>query len=121
MGETQTKGQQAENFACEYLRKQGLRLVCKNFHCRYGEVDLIMQHGDTMVFVEVRSRKTAGLVDGQSSIDWRKQQKLQRSAEYYIQQKNIPASVPARIDVIALARSDDKSYKIDWIQNAIEG
>jgi len=118
---TQKTGQQGEALACDYLIEQGLRLISKNYHCRYGEIDLIMQQDQTIVFIEVRSRKSTNLVDAATSINWSKQQKLQRSAEDYLQKKNIHASIPARFDVIAISHSQNETTKIDWIQNAIDG
>ncbi|MGD8936565.1 MAG: YraN family protein, partial [Thiogranum sp.] len=47
-------GDSAEQLACRYLQTQGLKLLQRNFYCRGGEIDLVMQHGDSLVFVEVR-------------------------------------------------------------------
>ena len=44
----------AENLAASYLIEQGLKLLVKNYHCRFGEIDLIMQDKNTLVFIEVR-------------------------------------------------------------------
>jgi len=118
---TQKAGQQAETLACEYLCNQGLTLIKKNYHCRYGEIDLIMQQEQTIVFVEVRSRKSNSLVDAASSVNWSKQQKLQRTAENYLQKEMIHSSIPARFDVIAVTRHQRKPTQIDWIKNAFDG
>ncbi len=118
MGYTQRTGQQAEKMACEFLSDKGLTLITKNYHCRYGEIDLIMQQDQTIVFVEVRARKSNNLVDSASSVNWSKQQKLQRSAEYYLQTNNIHASIPARFDVVAIVQNQNQLSDIDWIQNA---
>ena len=121
MGYTQKTGHQAEAMACQFLSDKGLKLITKNYHCRYGEIDLIMQQEQTIVFVEVRSRKSNNLVDSASSVNWSKQQKLQRSAENYLQQNKIHASIPARFDVIAVTHNQNQQTKIDWIQNAFDG
>ena len=121
MGYTQEAGQQAETLACDYLCEQGLSLIIKNYHCRYGEIDLIMRQEQTIVFVEVRSRKANSLVDSASSVNWSKQQKLQRSAENYLQKEKIHSSIPARFDVIAVTYHQNKPAQIDWIQNAFDG
>ncbi|WP_292746923.1 YraN family protein, partial [Methylophaga sp. UBA3191] len=57
MAEHLQSGKQAEQLACNYLEKQGLKLVQRNFYCRRGEIDLIMQDGQTLVFIEVRYRR----------------------------------------------------------------
>ncbi|MGD8925887.1 MAG: YraN family protein [Thioalkalispiraceae bacterium] len=121
MGYTQQQGQFAEQLACNFLKQQGLSVLNKNYHCRYGEIDLIMKQDSTIVFVEVRYRKANSLVDSVASIDFSKQQKLYRSAENYLQRNNIPDSVPARFDVIAVTQQADSTPEINWIQNAIEG
>jgi putative endonuclease len=53
-------GDNAERLACQYLQRHGLKLLGRNFRCRGGEIDLIMQHGDSLVFVEVRYRRRTG-------------------------------------------------------------
>ena len=119
MGYTQRTGNDAELRACQYLTQQGLKLIARNFHCRYGEIDLIMRHQQTIVFVEVRYRKADSLVDGAESISSVKQTRLLKSACYYLQQNKITDAVPARIDVVAVT-SHGSTHQFDWIQNAIE-
>jgi len=121
VGYTQEKGQFAEKLACQYLKQQGLSFINKNYHCRYGEIDLIMKQDSTIVFVEVRYRKANSQVDSITSIDTRKQQKLYRSAENYLQSNNIHDSIPARFDVVGITQTNDSDPEINWIQNAIEG
>ena len=110
---TRQIGARAEDIACHYLQQQGLQLLCKNFNCKMGEVDLIMQHGKYLVFVEVRLRKNPYYGDGLMSITRTKQRRLARTALYYLQQQRKLNSA-CRFDVVALA----EAQKIDWIQNA---
>ena len=119
MGYTQRTGNEAEARACQYLTEQGLKLVTRNFHCRYGEIDLIMREQQTIVFVEVRFRKANSLVDGAQSISPAKQARLVKSASYYLQQHKFSDAIPARIDVIAVTQ-DENTHQFNWIQNAIE-
>lgn len=119
MGYTQTTGKQAEDLACQYLHQQGLHLIERNFTTRFGEIDLIMRDQDTTVFVEVRFRKQNDLVDPLSSIDQRKQHKLIRTAQSYLQRHNDAALSPARFDVIAITE-DRSQATIQWIKNAFE-
>lgn len=120
MGYTQQAGNFAEDLACDFLKQKGLQLIERNYRCRFGEIDLVMKQEQTLVFIEVRSRQKNNQVDAITSIDLFKQQKLIRSAEYYLQQHKFACSIPARFDVIAVTRTD-KQNKIDWLQNAIEG
>ena len=55
------KGDQAENLALDYLKQAGLKLIERNYRCRLGEIDLVMQDGDDLVFIEVRYRNTEKL------------------------------------------------------------
>ena len=78
-------GQKAENLALRYLQSKGLSLIEKNFSCRYGEIDLVMLHKKVVVFVEVRYRKNTQFGTGAETVDYRKQQKLLNTAQYYLQ------------------------------------
>lgn len=119
MGYTQRKGNAAEQQACEFLQQQGLKLLERNYRCRFGEIDLILRQQHTIVFVEVRYRKANSLVDGAQSINASKQMKLIRSANCYLQQYGLSDTTPARIDVVAVTENN-RQYQFDWIKNAIE-
>jgi len=112
-------GKQAERYAERYLKRQGLKLVERNFHCRGGEIDLIMQDGKGLVFVEVRFRKTQHYGGALASVDWHKQQRLLRAAQYYLQ-RLAPKEPPCRFDVVAVAPGSGNELSVDWIKNAIE-
>jgi len=114
-----TKGKVCEQIACDHLKKNGLKLIDKNFHSRYGEIDLIMQHQETLVFIEVRYRKNQNYGGASASVTPAKQLKLQKTALYYMQQKG--REFNARFDVIAMTGDVDgkeKKLNIDWIKNA---
>jgi putative endonuclease len=112
-------GKQAEQLACHHLEQQGLRLLTTNYRSRYGEIDLIMRDRDTIVFVEVRSRKQGNLVDSLASIDRHKQRKLIRTAQFYLLVNPTLAKQPARFDVIAITQQTDVA-QIDWIKDAFQ-
>jgi len=109
------KGQQAECAACDYLLAQGLTLVEKNYRCRRGEIDLVMRHRDTLVFVEVRYRKNHDFGGASESITRKKQEKIQTTALHYLQK--LKPDINARFDVIAITGSG-KQQQFEWIQNA---
>ncbi|ALP52319.1 hypothetical protein Tel_03700 [Candidatus Tenderia electrophaga] len=115
----QTAGTHAEAQACAYLADQGLSLVERNYRCRQGEIDLIMQHGNTTVFVEVRYRRNSGFGSGAETVDRRKQQKLINAAAHYLQRQPRRAQQPARFDVISM-RPAPKALHIEWIQDAFQ-
>ncbi len=111
------KGREEEERACRYLLTQGLQPRERNYRCRYGEIDLIMDDGAALVFVEVRYRANRRFAGGAESVDRRKQAKLVAAAQYYLQAHRELARRPARFDVIALAPGDELSG-IEWIKNA---
>ena len=113
------KGKAAENIACSYLKQNGLKLIDKNFYSRYGEVDLIMQDQDTLVFIEVRYRKNLDYGGALESVTPAKQKKIQTTALYYMQKKG--SEYNSRFDVVALTGNDinnQNKLSIEWIQNA---
>lgn len=119
MSVTQTLGQQAEQSAERFLLQQGMQLITRNFQCRLGEIDLIMQDRDFLVFVEVRYRHSSHYGSGAETVTWFKQKKIIRTAKYYLQQQQLLEKMPCRFDVVTLA-SAAKEHDIAWIKSAFE-
>lgn len=113
------QGRTAEAQACLYLQQQGLVLLERNYRCRLGEIDLIMTHGDSTVFVEVRYRRSNRYGSGAESVNSRKQQKLIAAAQSYLQLHRPLANKPARFDVVSM-HQEKQSTHIDWIQDAFQ-
>lgn len=109
-------GNQAEKLAQQFLKKQGLKTLHNNFHCRYGEIDIVMQDQDYLVFVEVRHRKSANFGGALESVDKHKQRKLRNTAEHYLI-KHKKNDTPCRFDILCV-NGDLNKPEIDWIQNA---
>lgn len=118
-GKPPVRGAEAEELACRHLQQQGLYLVERNYRCQRGEIDLIMRDGASMVFVEVRYRRSTRFGSGAESIDRRKQAKLAAAALHYLQSHRDAAKCPARFDVVSIT-SNGNRYEIDWIRNAFE-
>ncbi len=112
-------GRQAEEQACNFLLRRGLTLVERNYRCRLGELDLVMRHADTTVFVEVRYRGGTALVSATASVDRHKQARLIAAAQHYLQQHPAAARGPCRFDVIAVAPTAGEN-RVEWITNAFE-
>ncbi|WP_314253136.1 YraN family protein [Eikenella halliae] len=93
-------GQAAEDTAAGYLKKQGCRILARNWHCRYGEIDIIAEQGGVYLFVEVRQRRSQSFGGAAASITPVKLAKLSRSAETWLQQ-NAP-NQPCRIDAVLI-------------------
>jgi putative endonuclease len=107
------RGEQAEQLAADFLVRQGLSLLARNYRCRFGEIDLIAQDGDTRVFVEVRLRSRGDFGGAAASIDSHKQRKLILAAQHYLaQQPHLP---PCRFDAVLMR---DAGESVEWIKNA---
>ncbi len=108
------KGSDAEQIAVSYLQSQHLILVAQNYRCRFGEIDLIMREGTTLVFIEVRMRAHEMYGGAAASITSSKQTKLLRTARHYLAELN--SDPPCRFDALLLTGADGQ--KIEWIKNA---
>jgi len=113
----QQLGKQAELNACQFLQAKGLRLLQQNYHCYYGEIDLIMQDQDDIVFVEVRSRSRSDYGSALESIGQTKIKKLIKAATHFLQKKNWLYQVSSRFDVIAI-QTTGGNVQLEWIKNA---
>jgi putative endonuclease len=97
---TSSLGKLAEDRALVYLQQQGLVCVTRNYACRYGEIDLVMNDGPLLVFVEVRMRKNSNYGGAAASVDAAKQRRLWRTAEHYLMRyRTLPA---CRFDLVAI-------------------
>lgn len=103
---SQLIGAQAEQTALEFLTARGLHLVKRNFRCKSGEIDLIMTQTDlnqtTLVFVEVRYRKSAAFGGALASVTASKRHRISRAAQHFLQQNRVYRRLPCRFDVVAL-------------------
>ena len=112
-------GKAAEERACAYLNTQGLQLLTRNYHCRRGEIDLVMRHGQYLVFIEVRYRRSARFGSAAESVDGRKQGRLLAAAQHYLQQHRVQTQ-PCRFDVVAITADRGDNSAIQWIQDAFQ-
>ena len=116
------KGSAYEKLASRYLQKQGLKILQENYHSRYGEIDLIMQQRDTIVFVEVRHRANNRHGGALESVDRRKQRKIVKTAMMYVHEKQL-WDYNLRFDVIAVYKQTGGLFSkpaFDWISSAFE-
>ena len=108
-------GLEAEKIAATFLVNHGLKLVARNYHCRYGEIDLVMKDAKTLVFIEVRLRSNSQFGSAGASITAQKQQKLILTAQHYLQNHG---DCHCRFDAILMDKAD--SNHIEWVRNAFE-
>ena len=111
-------GADKEAFVCEWLEKNGYRILERNFRCRIGEIDIVAREGGYLVFIEVkyRSHNVNGLPE--EAVDWRKQRVISRVALYYLRRFGYGESTPVRFDVVALFGEQD--FSVSLYQNAFE-
>lgn len=86
----------------------------KNYRCKTGEIDLIMQQGETLVFIEVRLRSHRQFANAAESVTFAKQRKIIKTAQFYLQQHQLTDKINCRFDVIAFGEDTVP----EWIKNA---
>jgi putative endonuclease len=105
-------GDEGEQQALLHLQQAGLSLILRNFLCKGGEIDLIMQDGASLVFVEVRKRGSAQFGGALASVTPAKQKRMVHAAQVYLQ--TIRVTPACRFDVVAIQEG-----KIEWLKNVI--
>lgn len=120
--ERQASGSQAEALAESFLQRQGLQTVVRNYHCRGGEIDLVMldpdrPEGNVLVFVEVRYRPPDAMVSAIETVDRNKQRKLIQAARHFLMTRTEFQEHPCRFDVIGVECLEDDPH---WISDAFE-
>jgi putative endonuclease len=112
-------GDHAEGVAARYLTTRGVQVLERNVYNRGGEIDLIGQDNDTLVFFEVRYRGAGSLSGAAESVTPTKQKRLIKAVQFYLHRNGLWDS-SCRIDVVAIAPGERKKYRIQWIKNAIQ-
>lgn len=107
-----------EKKACHWLEQQGLTSLELNYRCKTGEIDIIMLDRQQLVFVEVRYRKSKIFGDGLESVDWRKQQKLQKAAAHFLMVRPRFNHLPCRFDVLAVSPGSESNLDWNWVKDA---
>jgi putative endonuclease len=111
-------GETGESLAAAYLARNGYQIVARNYRCCFGEIDIVAREGKTLVFIEVKSRRSEAYGDPQLAVGPAKQKKISRIALHYLSQANLPPS-PARFDVVAV-KFLPEGTRVELIRNAFE-
>jgi len=106
-------GDAAERVAAAYLAREGLQLIESNYRSRFGEIDLVLRDGETIVFAEVRLRASDRFGGAAYSVDRRKQMRIIAAARRWLLGKK---DAPCRFDVVLMDRLDPS--RIEWIRDA---
>lgn len=111
-------GTRGEDLACTLLKKQGYKIIERNFKTPIGEIDIVAREGQTLVFVEVKTRESSAFGSAKWAVDRKKQQKLSRLALYYLNLKDWKDR-PARFDVVAVDL-ERQGERIELFRNAFD-
>lgn len=112
------QGHEGEQLAARHLKRLGYRIVCRNYRCPLGEIDIIARHRGVLVFVEVKSRRSGGLGSPKWAITSAKKHKLSQVAWHYLQQHDL-IETNARFDVVTISRLQGSPH-LEVIENAFE-
>lgn len=111
-------GKKGEELAIGFLKKNGYRIIQKNYVCKLGEMDIIARDKDTLVFVEVKTRRSNQFGPPQLAVNLSKQTKLSKVALNFLKENKIE-DVKARFDVVAIELNPNQN-KIELIKDAFE-
>ncbi len=114
--EKQIIGDLGEKKSCKYLKKQKYKIVCRNYKTKFGEIDIVAEKDNYIIFVEVKTRKEGCIVPPKMSVTKAKQQRLFKTAIIYL--KEYPAKKNIRFDVIEVIHKNKKVISINHIKNA---
>lgn len=106
-------GTRKEQLAAEYLTRQGVRVLDRNFRCRQGEIDLVGRDGRYLVFFEVKYRRNECKGAPAEAVGYAKQQKIRYTAQMYLYRHRYPEDMPCRFDVVSILGD-----QISWIRDA---
>lgn len=86
---TKLIGNKGENLIAKQYRKNGYKIIARNFSCRFGELDIVAQKGNTVAVVEVKTRKNAAFAKAAEFVDLKKQNRIKTAAKLFIQENNL--------------------------------
>lgn len=115
MTDNRAMGSRYEQQAAAFLEENGVRILERNFRCRQGEIDLIGREGNTIVFIEVKYRRTDQCGTPAEAVNMSKQLALCKTADAYRMKKHLYGNVSFRFDVIAIL-----GRETTWYRNAFE-
>ena len=111
------RGKSGECAAGEYLKTAGYIIIEINYHCRFGEVDIIAKNDEFLVFAEVKTRKRGAMISGLESVNSHKIRRIMRTAELFLSQHEY--ELQPRIDVIEMLDENGCLTVVNHIENAL--
>ena len=114
----QRVGQIGENAAADWYKAEGYEIIARNVHESHQEIDLIARNDQSLVFVEVKTRRTQRFGRPAAAVDHRKQQKIIQSARWFLRQRHLEGCL-CRFDVIEVYRAGER-WQIEHLPGAFE-
>ncbi len=111
-------GNKGEDFAAEYYKKLGFTVTAQNYTCRGGEIDIIAENGEYIIFVEVKTRSQNSLYSPSEAVDYKKQKRLSVAAMKYLAENDVEKQ--PQFDVFEVYTANERIYKVNRIENAFE-
>ena len=103
-------GRAGEDYTAHWLREQGYAILVRNWRCRWGEVDIIAQKGETVAFVEVKTRRPGAMVPPLAAVDRAKQRRIIRTAILWMEMTKSP--LQPRLDVAAVTAREERGREL---------
>lgn len=120
--DTKELGELGERIACEYLVKNGYKILGKNWRISFGEIDIITKKDKVIHFVEVKTIARADGIYPEDHVDYRKQRKLCNMAQIWLEKNKYPQDIPYQIDIVGIsANQQTRMAKLHYFPNAVSG
>lgn len=111
-------GRRGEAAVCMWLRRHGYQIVCQNFCIRGGEIDIIAENEEYLVFVEVKTRKPRSLSSGYDAVTEKKQARLIQTAAVWCAEH--PTRLQLRFDIACVILQEERVLTVDYLENAFD-
>ena len=112
-------GSKGEKRAADFLKKQGYKLLLRNYNCRTGEIDIIAKEGGTFVFVEVKTRREGGKELPEAALTQKKRHRLCKAAQHFMRKYKLKDPL-FRFDLIGIEFNNDDEWKINHWENVVD-
>lgn len=111
-------GKRGEDLAYKEIKRRGYKKIIRNYRCSLGEIDIIARDGDTLVFLEIKTRRAGNLAYAKEAVDERKKRQISKVALEYLKANGFN-DMKARFDVVAVSL-EGKEPEIEIIRNAFD-
>ena len=115
--ERQDLGTFGEEEACRFLKKNGCKILDRNYRARGGEIDIVARNGNMILFVEVKTRVSSDFAEPWQNVGFRKRQNIKAASRLYVEERSL-RGMDFRFDVISIVIRSAGEPEIEWIQSA---